>query len=319
MSYREPAFDSELRDDELIFPKSWEEIFNLPGHCINVETSDLTKIVGRYHFSRKTPEKKCGLRCRRPHRKGYIVKLKDGHFTHVGWRCGEREFPEWATHLDRFTELAVVKKLREFVARARAEADRTIQDIETMERDVQPYSDLLDQLYGDLPCEVNKKLHSMAKTGRKGIIKVTKRKDTERLRELKKEGLVTGSAEELREDRKEVGRLANSRGGDFHKPKWEGLKNDVSTIAQADPSNANAEQLREMDRDWRKVQTDLEDAKRRVDNLVAFLSPRNIEEITKLLEIMDLSDESAERTRKIRPFSVTKTAPPRRSSVTATI
>lgn len=76
----------------LVSVENWSEVLEMPGFMvdINPEATKLKSIIGSYAFKDFI---KCGLAsCHRPHGKGYLVELADGHVTNIGQDCGKTYF-----------------------------------------------------------------------------------------------------------------------------------------------------------------------------------------------------------------------------------
>lgn len=285
-----------LTEKDLLKPKSWAEIYSLPGHCIDVAIPDLGCITGDYDLPAKQGARPCGLRCHQPHRKGFIVRLKDGRLTHVGNRCGMREFPDWESQVTRYTKLATIKNLRETLARyqkhAKAEAGRTL----FWEDQIKPYMDLLDQLYSELPNSICRQLAKRARSHRGRIIKETKRADIGRLKELKAEGLIKGSLAELSVDRTEIGKIEGVGAWNYHQADWTLLNAGVMEFLAINISDANEPELKDSERTWKDLKPRMAEARREAERLVTFLTPDNLVEVAKLLQVVSVSDEDRRRT-----------------------
>lgn len=91
---------------------------------MEVEIANLDKIVGKYELGKQESLwAHCGLNgCDRPHRFGYIIRMKDGCETNCGHDCGHREFGV------NFEEVeAQYKRGEEVQARRRAAEDVLVQ------------------------------------------------------------------------------------------------------------------------------------------------------------------------------------------------
>jgi len=109
-------------------PKTWEELYALPGFArpVRKELMMKGKLLWDYEMDPKTGMRPCGIeQCHTDHRHGYVVALPGGLLSHIGKDCGRTKFGvEWARMRSTFTrekreyaKSAAVRELRDELAR----------------------------------------------------------------------------------------------------------------------------------------------------------------------------------------------------------
>jgi hypothetical protein len=80
-------------DRELVDVPNWDAVTSLPGYASDVDPSSvkLKEIIGSYILPAEVP---CGLKCRQPHKRGYVVSTKREIVTNLGNVCGGKHFPD---------------------------------------------------------------------------------------------------------------------------------------------------------------------------------------------------------------------------------
>lgn len=80
-------------DRELVDVPNWEAVTAIPGYTNNVDPStvQLKEIIGSYYLTYEVP---CGLTCRQPHKRGYVVSTDTHIVTNLGHMCGGKHFPD---------------------------------------------------------------------------------------------------------------------------------------------------------------------------------------------------------------------------------
>lgn len=78
---------------ELVDVQDWDAVTGLPGYSANVDptTVKLKEIIGSYYLPNEVP---CGLTCREPHKRGYVVSTESEIVTNLGHVCGKKHFPD---------------------------------------------------------------------------------------------------------------------------------------------------------------------------------------------------------------------------------
>lgn len=87
--------------------KSWLDLESVPGFIQGVAPSARMiqgQLVQDYEMPLAQGERPCGIsECRSGHRRGWLVRLPDGHLSHVGKDCGKTHFgAEWSRQIKQF-------------------------------------------------------------------------------------------------------------------------------------------------------------------------------------------------------------------------
>jgi hypothetical protein len=80
-------------DRELVDVPNWDAVTGIPGYTSDVDPSTvrLKEIIGSYILPAEVP---CGLTCRQPHKRGYVVSTETEIVTNLGKDCGAKHFPD---------------------------------------------------------------------------------------------------------------------------------------------------------------------------------------------------------------------------------